>query len=60
MRKHERRSIAASQVKGELKMRDFVVEALRGTGAEDRWKGAANGAGGFGSFDSTEEPNGKT
>jgi hypothetical protein len=54
MRKHERRSIAASQVKGELKMRDYVGEALRGAGAEDRWKGAANGAEGFDSFGSTE------
>jgi hypothetical protein len=36
-------------------MRDFVDEAMRGAGAEDRWKGAADGAEGFGSFDSTGE-----
>ena len=35
-------------------MRDYVGEALRGAGAEDRWKGAANGAEGFDSFGSTE------
>ena len=41
-------------------MRDYIGEALRGAGAEDRWKGAANRAEGFDSFDRTEEPNGKT